>query len=84
MMAASEVEMSSVEMTPTSAVTVTATLLFLPYSLLSFSLEVNGLMKIVRASWSLNRISTIQTNMRQMSSTYMQVCQFTINCICVK
>ena len=49
-MAALEVEPPSVEMIATSAVTVTSTLLLVPNSLLSFKLEENVFMKILRAS----------------------------------
>ena len=59
MMALSSVEPPSVDMTDTSEVTVTAILFLLPNSLLSFNLNENGFMKRLRASYSLNRISTI-------------------------
>ena len=49
-MAASAVEPPSVEITTTLAVTITATLFIVPNSLLSFNLEENGFMNILRAS----------------------------------
>ena len=60
LMSESEVEPPSVEMTAALAVTVTATIFPVPYSLLSFNLEENGFMKLLRASYSLNGISTAQ------------------------
>ena len=49
-MAALSVELPSVEITATFEVTVTATLFLIPNSLLSFNLEENGFIKILRAS----------------------------------
>ena len=49
-MAALAVEPPSVEMTATSAVTLTATIFLVPNSLLSFNLEENGFMKILQTS----------------------------------
>ena len=46
----SAVEPSSVGMMDTSAVTATANLFLVPNSLLSFNLEENGFMKILRTS----------------------------------
>ena len=48
-MDASAVEPPSIEMTAKSAVTVKSTIFLLPNSLLSFNLEENGFMKILRA-----------------------------------
>ena len=59
LMDASSVELSSVRMMDTSAVSVTATLCLIPYSHLSFNLEENGFMKILRASRRLKVISTV-------------------------
>ena len=50
LVAALAVEPPSVEMTATSAVTLTATIFLVPNSLLSFNLEENGFMKILRKS----------------------------------
>ena len=50
MMAASEVEPPSAEMTTTSVVPVTETFLIVTYSLIYYNLEENGFMKILRAS----------------------------------
>ena len=50
LMAALVVEPSSVEMMATSAVSVTATLFLVPNSLLSFNIEGNGFVKILRLS----------------------------------
>ena len=49
-MAASAVEPPSVDITATLTVIVTATIFLVPNSLLSFNLEENGFMKILRAS----------------------------------
>ena len=48
-MAASAVEPPPLEITATSVVTVKSTIFLLPNSLLSFNLEENGFMKILRA-----------------------------------
>ena len=58
LIAALAVEPPSVGMMATSTVTVTSTLFLVPNSLLSFNLEENGFMKILRPSWRLNAIST--------------------------
>ena len=59
-MAAQAVEPTYVEMTATLSVTVTVTLFLVTNSLLSFNLEENGSMKILRASYSLNGISKLK------------------------
>ena len=50
LMSALAAELPFVDMTATSSVTVTATLFLVPDSILSFNLEENGFMKILRAS----------------------------------
>ena len=50
LMDASAVEPPSVGMMATSAITVTSTLFLVPNSLLSFNLEENGFIKILRPS----------------------------------
>ena len=47
-------------MTATLSVTVTVTLFLVTNSLLSFNLEENGSMKILRASYSFNGISKLK------------------------
>ena len=50
------VEPPSIEMEATLAVTVTETLFLVPNSIISFNLEENGFMKILRSSYILNGI----------------------------
>ena len=52
----SAVEPPSIEMEATLAVTVTETLFLVPNSIISFNLEENGFMKILRSSYILNGI----------------------------